>query len=79
MRKIYEFHYYETVTGESGDIQLDSLFDTFMLLGEITGEELMSIQKLKITVVGRAIQTAGFTDENAAWAAFEEQALPVTP
>ena len=69
----YEFRYHETVAGGTEDIKLDALFDTFTLPGEISGEELKTIQDLKITVTGHAIQAAGFDDADAAWAAFDEQ------
>ncbi len=69
----YELRYHETVTGGDEDVKLDALFDTFTLPGEITGEELKTIQDLKITVAGHAIQAAGFTDADVAWKAFDKQ------
>ncbi len=69
----YEFRYKETVTGGDEDVALDALFDNFTLPGEITGEELKTIQGLTITVYGHAIQAAAFADEDSAWAAFDKQ------
>ena len=77
----YEFRYKETVAGGTDGVVLDALFDTFTLPGEITGEELETIQDMSITVTGHAIQAAGFTDnaetgetaEDVAWKAFNKQ------
>lgn len=71
----YEFRYHETVDASESeeDIVLEALFQSFTLPGEITGEELATIQDLTITVEGHAIQAAGFDDADAAWTAFDAQ------
>lgn len=68
----YEFRYKETVKPTSdADLVLDALFDSISVPGSMTGEELAQIADLKITVIGHAIQAAGFADEAAAWTAFD--------
>lgn len=82
----YEFRYFETVDGfnennEKVNVELDALFDTFTLPGEVTGEELAKIADLTIKVEGHAIQVATFkadaehnkTAEDVAWEAFDRQ------
>lgn len=71
----YEFRYHQTVDAfeAAEDIVLEPLFTDFTLPGEITGEELATIDALEITVVGHAIQTLGFDSDDAAWAAFNAQ------
>lgn len=71
----YEFRYFETVDGSEAedDMVLEALFTTFTLPGEISAEELKTISNLKITVMGHAIQKAGFSDADKAWSAFEQQ------
>lgn len=71
----YEFRYFETVDGSEAedDMVLEALFTTFTLPGEISGEELKTVSNLKITVMGHAIQKAGFSDADKAWSAFEQQ------
>lgn len=75
----YEFRYKEVVEGGEEDVVLEPLFVTFTLPGEITGEELKTIQDLTITVYGHAIQAAGFTEEDTAWAAFDKQVATTAP
>ncbi len=76
----YEFRYHDVVNhkdtvtpGTGEDLVLDALFDSFTLPGDIDGEELASINELEITVVGHAIQAAGFADADRAWAAFDAE------
>ena len=69
----YEFRWHEPVAGGDEDAMLDALFKTFTVPGEITGEELKTIQGMQITVTGHAIQAAGFDDADAAWEAFASQ------
>lgn len=77
----YEFRYKETVTGGDSDVELEPLFETLTLPGEITGEELATLSEFAITVEGHAIQAAGFaadettgeTAEDIAWKAFDKQ------
>ncbi len=69
----YEFRYYQTVDASDADVSLDALFDTIVLPGNVTGEQLKTISDMEINVVGHAIQKAGFADADAAWNAFDEQ------
>lgn len=71
----YEFRYKETVKPEADtDLVLDALFDTITVPGSMNGDDMEKIADLKITVVGNAIQAAGFDDDaDAAWAAFAEE------
>ncbi|WP_195927285.1 SipW-dependent-type signal peptide-containing protein [Turicibacter sanguinis] len=72
----YEFRYFEPVgaSGMTEDVVLDALFESISIPGEINGTELATISDLEITIVGHAIQKAGFDTEEAAWEAFENQA-----
>ena len=63
----YEFRYNGTATAG----QLPALFTEITVPGEITNEQLESINGLAIDVVAQAIQADGFEDAAAAWAAFD--------
>lgn len=69
----YEFRYKEIIAKSSADTKLDPLFDSITVPGAFNGDDMESIEGLNITVVGHAIQAATFADEDAAWAAFNEQ------
>lgn len=70
----YEFRYKDTVTPEAdNDLVLDALFDSINVPGTMTGDDLEKIADFKITVVGHAIQAAGFDNADAAWEAFDTQ------
>lgn len=70
----YEFRYKTTVTPEADtDLVLDALFDSITVPGSMSADDMDSIKDLKITVVGHAIQAAGFADEDAAWTAFASE------
>ena len=79
----FEFRYKETVGADSTPAKLPALFETLIVPGEVTGEELQKLYDpngdgnyedgFKMVVVGHAIQKAGFDDADAAWTAFEEQ------
>lgn len=69
----YEFWYKEAVAPNGEDVVLDALFDSFTLPGTLDGDDLKSIEGLEITVVGHAIQAAGFENADAAWTAFNSQ------
>lgn len=68
----YEFRYFETVSAfdAAEDVVLDALFDSFTVPADMTKAELASISDLTVTVVGHAIQAAGFDSADAAWSAF---------
>lgn len=69
--RTYEFWYKEAVGAPEGNVALDALFDSITVPGEITAEQLATIEGMTITVNAYAIQADGFTDANAAWAAFK--------
>lgn len=85
----YEFRYHETVDAYEAeeDIALEPLFTKFTMPGEVTGEELATLEGFEITVNGHAIQTATFeaddenelTAEDVAWAAFDAQYAAANP
>ena len=71
----FEFRYKEVVAKSTTDTKLTALFDTLIVPGEITGEEMRDLYDggFKMEVFGHAIQAAGFDTEDAAWAAFDTQ------
>ncbi len=79
----YEFRYYKVVNtvGETEDLKLEALFDTFTVPGTVTELDLAEINEkgFSIDVVAHAIQAKGFTAANGkkaeelAWEAFDEQ------
>lgn len=68
--RTYEFWYKEAVAAPTADVALDALFDSITVPGEITNEQLATIERMTITVNAYAIQADGFADAAAAWAAF---------
>ena len=68
--RTYEFWYKEAVAAPTADVALDALFDSITVPGEITNEQLATIEGMTITVNAYAIQADGFADADAAWAAF---------
>ena len=71
----FEFRYKEIVSKSTTDTKLTALFDTLIVPGEITGEEMKDLYDggFKMEVFGHAIQAAGFNTEDAAWDAFDTQ------
>ena len=69
--RTYEFWYKETVGAPTADVALDALFDSITVPGEITAEQLATIEGMTITVNAYAIQADGFADADAAWKAFK--------
>lgn len=68
--RTYEFWYKEAVAAPTANVALDALFDSITVPGEITNEQLATIEGMTITVNAYAIQADGFADAAAAWAAF---------
>lgn len=68
--RTYEFWYKETVSAPTADVALDALFDSITIPGNITNAQLATIEGMTITVNAYAIQSDGFTDAAAAWAAY---------
>ena len=87
--KTYEFRYYDTenqsyivnAANAEADLVLEPLFEEFTVPGSVTSDQIQTLQDLKITVVGHAVQAVGFGDPvNApeaaaeeAWSAFDQQ------
>lgn len=71
----YEFRYLEPVDaiGMTEDVVLDALFDSITIPGEIDGPQLETISDFEITIIGHAVQKAGFDSAEDAWKAFEYQ------
>lgn len=68
--RTYEFWYKDIVPAAANDNALDALFDSITVPGEITNEQLATINEMTITVNAYAIQADGFETADAAWAAF---------
>lgn len=70
----YEFRYKTTVQPSSDThLELEPLFTSLTLPGEVTGEQLKTLADLKIVVEGHAIQSIGFENAAEAWTAFDAQ------
>lgn len=77
----YEFRYFEPVKKTNQDVELDALFDSITVPGSLTKEQLATLKAdpttnmpgFQISIEGHAIQKATFDNEDAAWAAFQEQ------
>lgn len=74
----YEFRYHKTVDAYKAteDVVLEALFTKIKVPAQLDGEELKAISEMKVTVVGNAIQKAGFDSADAAWTAFDSQVKP---
>ena len=57
----------------STDSQNLVLFNEIVMPGDMTNDELKTVDNTQITVIAEAIQADGFNSESAAWAAFENQ------
>ena len=68
--RTYEFWYKETVSAPDADVPLDALFDSITVPGEITNEQLATIEGMTITVNAYAIQADGFANADEAWKKF---------
>lgn len=69
----YYFYYKTPVAAPDGDVKLETLFDAVTVPGWVKGDQLAKLNDFKITVVAEAIQADGFTNADAAWAAFDAQ------
>ena len=69
--RTYEFWYKEAVGAPTADVALDALFDSITVPGEITKEQLATIEGMTITVNAYAIQAEGFANADTAWKAFK--------
>lgn len=71
--RTYEFWYKDAVGAPDADVALDPLFDSIIVPGFITNEQLATIKDMTITVNAYAIQADGFANADAAWAAYDAQ------
>lgn len=71
----FEFRYKEIVSKSTSDTALPALFDTLIVPGEITGEEMRSLYDggFKMEITGHAIQASGFATDDLAWNGFDQQ------
>ena len=71
----FEFRYFEPVETGEDPLSLEPLFEKIVVPAFANGEELLKLQEggFKMEITGHGIQTAGFENEDAAWAAFDEQ------
>lgn len=71
----FEFRYKDTVETDDNAVTLPALFNTLVVPGEASGEEMKALDdgNFKMVITGHAIQKAGFDSADAAWAAFKEQ------
>jgi len=70
----YEFRYHKTVTTlePKADKELEPLFTGIDFPGNVTAEQLLTLEGLQIDIEAHAIQADGFADADAAWAAFQK-------
>ena len=78
----FEFRYYTKVTGNAEGEEakvLEPLFTSLVIPPFVNGDELGALMgddtqgAVKVVVTAHAIQSAGFHNANAAWAAFDTQ------
>ncbi len=69
--RTYEFWYKEAVGAPTADVALDALFNSITVPGDITADQLKTIEGMTITVNAYAIQKDGFADAATAWAAYK--------
>jgi len=58
----------------TNDLVLEPLFTSITVPGELTGDQLKSLEGFEIKVLGQAIQDQGFQSVDEAWAAFPQEA-----
>lgn len=66
----YEYRYNTKVAYNNGDQVLDPAFKSITMPSNWTPTDLEGIKGMNIDIVAHAIQSEGFTDAAAAWAAF---------
>jgi len=74
----FEFRYQDIVAGGEEDAALPALFETLIVPGEMTAEELKDLYDggFKMEIFGHAIQSAGFEAVDDAWESFDSQVNP---
>ena len=73
-----EFWYKEIVPYATADKELEPLFTKVVVPKTATNEDLAALNETTITITASAIQSAGFDDATAAWAAFPAPAAETT-
>lgn len=68
--RVYEFRYSEIVDARDGAKVLPALFTSIKVPSFINGDQLKTIEGLKIDVVAQAIQADTFANADAAWTEF---------
>ena len=68
--RTYEFWYKEAVAAPDQDVALDALFENITVPGMVTNSQLDSLKEMTIKINAYAIQSDGFANAEAAWAAF---------
>lgn len=69
--KTYEFRYYKTVdTLGKGNTELEPLFKFVVVPSQMTNDQILALDQVKINIVAHAMQADGFGTADAAWAAF---------
>lgn len=80
--RTYEFRYVGNDAENPGNgvvvksetaTKLPPLFTELTVPGEVTSPEMIHLQDMQISVIGHAIQAAGFDTADAAWTAFGQQ------
>lgn len=78
--RTYEFRYWDTANDTDKIVPhsdtatvLPALFTTLTIPGELANAEIATLEGMEIKVVAHAIQSSGFADAGAAWAAFDTQ------
>lgn len=69
--RTYEFWYKIPVDARTAEQVLEPLFTGIKVPGSLTGEDLDKLVDFQIDIVAQAIQADGFTDADAAWAAWQ--------
>ena len=70
--RTYEFRYKEAVDALNAteNVTLPALFTAVNIPSTLTGTQIATLNGFNIVIEAQAIQTASFTDADAAWAAF---------
>lgn len=68
---VLEYRYKSTVDARGGDIELEPLFETITIPGDVDKESLAELEDLQIDIVAQAIQAETFNgSEDDAWDAW---------
>ena len=74
-KAVYEFWYTEIVAeDDTQDTVLPALFEEITFPAALTNDQVAELEGFTVEVYAEAIQSEGFADDFAAWAAFEPEA-----